>query len=141
MERHDAQPEAGLSFTFASFGDPVQQHPQANAQNFSARFPIMAERRRCRPLMAFGPTINLGNGRERHFTALRLNGFSIRVPAKSAASLKRSVANMNGDQGKACRNDSGILALRYRGLCLWNGSRGCSPTRADSSKRGPTQLG
>jgi hypothetical protein len=28
---------------------------------------VAGERRRCLPLMAFGPTINLGNGRERHF--------------------------------------------------------------------------
>jgi hypothetical protein len=27
---------------------------------------IVADRRHCRPLMAFGPTINLGNGREPH---------------------------------------------------------------------------
>jgi hypothetical protein len=31
--------------------------------------PVVVGRRGCRPLMAFGPTINLGNGRERHITS------------------------------------------------------------------------
>ena len=30
---------------------------------------IVDDIRRCRPLMAFGNTINSGNGRERHFSA------------------------------------------------------------------------
>ena len=33
------------------------------------RLPIILGKRRCLPLMAFSPTINLGNGRERHLTS------------------------------------------------------------------------
>ena len=53
-----------------------------------------ADKRRCRPLLAFAPTINFGNGRERHFLATvrtrRVGASTRRVGRDTVKSLART---------------------------------------------------
>jgi hypothetical protein len=72
----------------------------AIAQGFAG---IVAEKRRCRPLMAFGP-INLGNGRERHITSIS--------PGWEAAAL-------NTEEHAAMQLVGGIEMLIVLGTVVW----------------------
>jgi hypothetical protein len=67
---------------------------------------VVVVKRRCRPLMAFDPTINLGNGRERHFGGTGHSGVAGPIPKRYAVRKDQSRSEYFSSSGVTRRRDA-----------------------------------